>query len=400
MKKIVFVSPGELPTPALKGGAVETLITMLVEENEIRHKYDMEILTVSDDKLHFKNYKNTKIILINIPSLIKWIDRVIHFYWENIKKNWRAIFYRNYLIKKYYSKKISSYLRENCFDMVIVENNMSLLENIFFTLGEEQFSQKCIYHMHSVLVDKPSMIKYMKRCCYIIAVSNYIIKAVKGNYPELSHTDFKMLLNAADIKIKKCPAGSDMDKYEVRNFYDIAKNDFVYLYSGRISAEKGVKELVRAFEMLDVDNTKLVIAGGSYSGEKAVSQYEHELRLYCEKNKLNVAFLGFIPNTNMSKIYRMSDVLVIPSVVEEAASVTGIEGMIMEIPIIATRIGALPEYLKDYAIYAEPGAHFVYNLCKKMEEIRMKFTKPSLQGITLEYFSRIQYFERFVDIVD
>ena len=44
MKKICLVTPCILPVPAVQGGAIETLVTMLVEQNEIAHKVNLIIV--------------------------------------------------------------------------------------------------------------------------------------------------------------------------------------------------------------------------------------------------------------------------------------------------------------------------------------------------------------------
>ena len=39
MKKIIVVNNGTLPLPAVRGGAVETLIELLIKENEEKSSY-------------------------------------------------------------------------------------------------------------------------------------------------------------------------------------------------------------------------------------------------------------------------------------------------------------------------------------------------------------------------
>ena len=43
MKKIIVVNNGTLPLPAVRGGAVETLIELLIKENEKRKKFLFEV---------------------------------------------------------------------------------------------------------------------------------------------------------------------------------------------------------------------------------------------------------------------------------------------------------------------------------------------------------------------
>ena len=46
--KLAIISPGFVPVPAVKGGAVEQLIEYIVTANELYHKYDIDLYTVDD----------------------------------------------------------------------------------------------------------------------------------------------------------------------------------------------------------------------------------------------------------------------------------------------------------------------------------------------------------------
>ena len=63
--KLAIISPGFVPVPAVRGGAVEQLITYIIEANEINHKYDIELYTVDDPQLIKKTYKYTKLIKVS-----------------------------------------------------------------------------------------------------------------------------------------------------------------------------------------------------------------------------------------------------------------------------------------------------------------------------------------------
>ena len=66
MKKICLIIPRGLPVPALKGGAIETLMNMLADENEKWKKINLTIVSTYDKeaKKSSKNYKNTNFIYI------------------------------------------------------------------------------------------------------------------------------------------------------------------------------------------------------------------------------------------------------------------------------------------------------------------------------------------------
>lgn len=59
-----------------------------------------------------------------------------------------------------------------------------------------------------------------------------------------------------------------------------------------------------------------------------------------------VEWIGAIPNSEVAEFYRSLDVVVVPSR-KESFGVTAVEGSACERPIIASRVGGLPEVVKD-----------------------------------------------------
>ena len=63
MKKICFITQCSLPIPTVKGGAVETLVEYLLDENEIDKNFEFTVYSIADkeaDKIS-KKYKYTTI---------------------------------------------------------------------------------------------------------------------------------------------------------------------------------------------------------------------------------------------------------------------------------------------------------------------------------------------------
>ena len=50
--KILIISPADLPIPATKGGAIETLVTYVLNENEEKNKLDIDVITPYQDQCH------------------------------------------------------------------------------------------------------------------------------------------------------------------------------------------------------------------------------------------------------------------------------------------------------------------------------------------------------------
>ena len=63
--KLAIFAPNVLPVPAIEGGAVEELTTYIIEENEQKHNYDIDLYTIDNgDQLTDLVYNYTNIIRI------------------------------------------------------------------------------------------------------------------------------------------------------------------------------------------------------------------------------------------------------------------------------------------------------------------------------------------------
>ena len=67
-KKIMVIISGGLPLPSVKGGAVETLIDMFLDENENTKKYDFETYS--------KWQENTTIVSLIILKPIHFVIKL------------------------------------------------------------------------------------------------------------------------------------------------------------------------------------------------------------------------------------------------------------------------------------------------------------------------------------
>lgn len=113
------------------------------------------------------------------------------------------------------------------------------------------------------------------------------------------------------------------------------------LYFGRISEEKGVKYVVKAYEKLD-QNHKLKIMGDDTTEEaKKIKQYIEE------KHITNVELLGFKEGIELETIIKNSKFVLVPSIWYENLPNTILEAFSYAKPVIATNIGSLTETIED-----------------------------------------------------
>lgn len=112
------------------------------------------------------------------------------------------------------------------------------------------------------------------------------------------------------------------------------------LYFGRITVEKGVDTVVRAYEKLPEHHVKIM---GDDTTEEAI-----RLKNYVKEHSLtNIEFLGFRSGTELETIIKNARFVMIPSIWYDNLPNTALEAFQYGKPVIASNIGSLPELVVD-----------------------------------------------------
>lgn len=119
---------------------------------------------------------------------------------------------------------------------------------------------------------------------------------------------------------------------EIRTKYDISENDIVFSFAARLTADKGINELLEAFTYLveKYDNIKLLVMGGMDDS----GSINNEL-VKIAKNSGKVIFTGSVPD--VERYYAASDVFVAPSY-REGFGLVVIEAESMALPAIVSNV--------------------------------------------------------------
>lgn len=139
-----------------------------------------------------------------------------------------------------------------------------------------------------------------------------------------------------------------LDVKTLRAQWGVSPDETVVLFSGALVPEKGVHCLLKAWRSVCLEHSKvrLVLVGSpniwqAPGGSPDASNYSS--RLHSEAHDLPVHFAGEIPFQEMPSVYRACDICVIPSIVPEGLSLTALEAMAAAKPVVASRIGGIPE---------------------------------------------------------
>jgi glycosyltransferase involved in cell wall biosynthesis len=138
------------------------------------------------------------------------------------------------------------------------------------------------------------------------------------------------------------------DRAAAREALGLAPGQVVFLFLGQIRRYKGVQELIDTFRTLERDDVRLVIAGKLDHPSLGESLARHAAR------DPRVRLLpGLVPDDRMQVFLRAADVLVLPYR-DVLTSGSAVLGMTFGLPVVAPRIGCLPEALDGCSVLYDP----------------------------------------------
>lgn len=175
----------------------------------------------------------------------------------------------------------------------------------------------------------------------------------------------------------------------LRKKYGIGKDDFVIGYSGRLVRDKGVIELVEAFDTLSgADNCKLLLVG-MFEQRDALPESTRQRIL----NDPRIIFTGFV-NGGMENYYSLMDMYVLASY-REGFPTGVLEAQSMGLPVVTTRATGCCDSIVDgvTGLFADNSAE---DLARKIDQVRVDKKIDGANGrawVKEKYDSRIVWKE-------
>lgn len=117
----------------------------------------------------------------------------------------------------------------------------------------------------------------------------------------------------------------------IREEYGISENDFVFGFVGRLVKDKGIEELVGAFNQLEQKDIKLILVGKYEPDLDPLSQET----LQIIKSNPNIIEVGF--QKDVKKFLSIMDLFVSPSY-REGFGVAVLEANLMKVPVLVSNI--------------------------------------------------------------
>ncbi|MBQ9205342.1 MAG: glycosyltransferase family 4 protein [Treponema sp.] len=372
MKRICLVTCGDLPVPAVQGGAVETLLQLLAEVNERGQKCEFIIISRfnEDAAEQSKSYKHTTFLYNHADSEF---EKKLQFISRVLNKLCKIIFRTEIPVYSAWYRRAYKLALTYTPDFVVFEGgNMPASFSVF----KKSFSQdKMVIHLHGNWFPSPFVSQLFGR---VISVSKFVNDEYLSTCSNARAKLFVVLNTVNQTAFQK--AVSEEERRSIRKNYGFTDDDFVIVFCGRICADKGVHELEKAVLAAN-KNIKLLIVGSPQYANSTTSPYLNEAMRLGQIEKGRIVFTGFVHNSEVYKLYKSCNCLALPSLWEEPCALVQIEGMTAGLPLVVTRSGGIPEYVtSDCAVILERDENLIANMTETFNKLSVSLEKCSVMS--------------------
>ena len=185
----------------------------------------------------------------------------------------------------------------------------------------------------------------MVRSDLIIAGSNFIFSHIKENYSEFLKTNNKFLVIFRGINVDYFDPSTklDTDEKKLLKKWEINKEKKIILVPGRLTSWKGQELRIEAINLVKIElgyEAFHVVILGSDQGRDL---YKKKLIRLTEQYRLTKQIKFIDHCKDMALAYKISDIIISPSIEPEAFGRVAVEAQSMEKLIIASNIGGSNE---------------------------------------------------------
>ena len=333
--KIAVLTSGRLPVPATLGGAVETLVDMYLDYNERHGCHAMTVFGTKPRQAALPHQRHNRYEFVDTHSPWFRLEAKVRSWLhpEGYYDRWSELFLHKCLKR----------LKRTHYDCIILENRPGFALSL-----PQELSAHVIVHLGNDYLNTTTLLAsaIKARCKGVIACSNYIRRRAEAvPAPPLS-VPCLPVYNGIDVaRFAQAQPAS-------RASFGFTVSDFVVVYSGRLTAEKGILQLIKAMHMLnDMPEVRLLVIGASFYGSDRVqSPFLTELRRAALPLGEKIQFTGYVDYERIPSYLKLADVAVVPSTWEEPFGLTVAEAMAAGRALVATRSGAIPELCDGAAL--------------------------------------------------
>lgn len=170
----------------------------------------------------------------------------------------------------------------------------------------------------------------LKRADKLTAISSYLLnRARRLGYTGKSHV---------------IPNGVDLNRFKIKD--SGFRNNLITV--SRLVEKNGVRDIIDSLKYLPESVTLTIVGAGPL--ESSLKLHSQILNI---KSRIN--FIGEVSNAEVPKYLREADIFVRPSL-SEGQGISFIEAMAAGLPVIATPVGGIPDFVTDgeTGLFVEP----------------------------------------------
>lgn len=317
-KKVVMLAGPVHPIPPLKGAAVES---WMYEVSKRVISFEAHIVSIGSPYYPMQEYKEG-----------------VYFHRIYFSPIYKRIFQKiTKLDPLSYPQRVLKIIKKINPDIVHIHNTFKWALPLIEKLHGKT---KIILHFHNeVAVNKNIKIDAFVGC------SKYILNLYKKN-EKIKANYYKHIYNGVDLK-KFRPYWENLElRRNIRKRFKIKDEEFIVLFVGRVSSEKGVEHFIdTAIELKNLDKIKFFVIGEiSQKGDR--EKYAEEIFKKAKILKDKIIFTDFFSPPKMPLIYMIGDVVFTPSNFSEPFGMVNIEAMATGVPVITRQKGGVKEYIK------------------------------------------------------
>jgi glycosyltransferase involved in cell wall biosynthesis len=328
------MTAGTMPVPPTSGGAVEHLVYGLVRENELADlPFDFTVFSIAPrlGQEYQTAFNHTNWHWVARTSLHRLVDR---FLGRRLLGRLSPRF-KNYPFFLHSLSKLSA----DSHDLVVFNNRPDILQHC-----APRLQCPLALHLHNEYLSFPreEMQQAVHQAAGVLAVSGFIARQVREAFPE-QRAKIHPVHNGIDASLFD-PSRWTGARERVRAKLGLHRDDLVLLYSGRLVPAKGADRLLKAVALLgDRTQIKVMVVGATGYDEDHPTDFSRSVRDCAVQLGDRVVFTGYVRYEEMPQYYCAADIAVLPFIFEEPFGLTVIESMSMELPVITTDSGGVPE---------------------------------------------------------
>lgn len=318
-QRIVMINAPIHPIPPAKGAAVEW---WMYQVSRRLHGFEPHLICLADRH-----------------QPLEELDHGVHFHRIRLGWLYRRLFQKTIRLDPWsYAHRAARRLERIKPAILHVHNAPSLLPKLRRLCRHRSMA---ILHMHNAMpLDEPAAADRL------VVNSRYLQGWYAERYPGM---EIAVLTNGVDLDIFRPRWEQREDIASHKRELGLPEDKKIILFVGRVSPEKGLHHLLRAFAVLarrreDV----MLLVVGEYrigGGRDARAAYGDAVRQECAQWPDRCRLLGVVPPSQIQRYYRLGDLLVVPSEFEEPFGMVAIEAMACGVPVLAARKGGLPEFV-------------------------------------------------------